>query len=88
MTQGATQTTPLRHEVSCDQHLRHCRGLAGATPQSVRDMFSAGMAPARPAGTVLEASDDKDLADEYRAKQPKGPFVSHPAHQHLSRGFA
>ncbi|CAK0786311.1 hypothetical protein CVIRNUC_009524 [Coccomyxa viridis] len=51
------------------------RGMAGATPQSVRDMFSAGMAPARPAGTVLEASDDEDLADEYRAKQPKGPFV-------------
>ena len=56
--------------------------MAGATPQSVRDMFSAGMAPARPAGTVLEASDDEDLADEYRAKQPKGPFVSCPAPEH------
>ena len=62
--------------------------MAGATPQSVRDMFNAGMAPARPAGNVLEVSDDEDLADEYRAKQPKGPFVSHYANQHLSTGFA
>ena len=60
--------------------------MAGATPQSVRDMFSAELAPARPAGTVLEASDDEGLADEYRAKQPKGPFVSLPAQKRLSRG--
>ena len=72
--------------LSCDQDVRCCRGMAGATPQSVRDMFSAGMASARPAGNVLEASDDEDLADEYRAKQPHGPFVSRPAYQHLSTG--
>ena len=73
--------------VECDRDARACRGVAGATPQAVRDMFSAGMGPARPSNTVLEASDDEELADEYRAKQPKGPFVSHPAHRHLSRGF-
>lgn len=53
-----------------------CRGLVGATPQSVREMFSAGMTPFRPATAVLAASDDEDLDAEYRAKQPKGPFVS------------
>ena len=53
-----------------------CRGLAGATPQTIREMFSAAIAPARPAAAVLAASDDEDLDAEYRAKQPKGPFVS------------
>ena len=53
-----------------------CRGLSGATPQTVREMFSAAMTPARPATAVLAASDDEDLDAEYRAKQPKGPFVS------------
>ena len=53
-----------------------CRGLVGATPQSVREMFTAGMTPFRPATAVLAASDDEDLDAEYRAKQPKGPFVS------------
>ena len=51
----------------------------GATPESVREMFSAGMTGARPETAVLAASDDEDLYAEYRAKQPKGPFVSpHP----------
>ena len=53
-----------------------CRGLAGATPQNVREMFSAAMTPARPATAVLAASDDEDMDAEYRAKQPKGSFVS------------
>ena len=61
------------------------RGLVGATPQSVREMFSAGMTPFRPATAVLAASDDEDLDAEYRAKQPKGPFVSP---QQLSACFA
>lgn len=58
-----------------DSHHCCCRGMAGATPQSVREMFSAGMQPARPATAVLAVSDDEELGDEYRAKQPKGPFV-------------
>lgn len=53
-----------------------CRGLAGATPENVREMFSAAMTSARPATAVLAASDDEDMDAEYRAKQPKGSFVS------------
>lgn len=56
-----------------------CRGMVGATPESVREMFSAGMTAARPETAVLAASDDEDLDAEYRAKQPKGPFVSPPS---------
>ena len=72
--------SPSRGSRLCANHSPQlecmCRGLAGATPQTVREMFSAAMTPARPETAVLAASDDEDLDAEYRAKQPKGPFVS------------
>lgn len=73
---GSTCATPNCKRADLNREAILCRGLAGATPQTVREMFSAAMAPARPATAVLVASDDEDLDAEYRAKQPKGPFVS------------